>query len=92
MGRNCLGDLVVDGRIIKKWGMMWTGFIWLRTRTCGGIPQFLPASLLDAYAATTAQNSRRSGIIITQEGSRIDKKMVAVAWDALYDTTRKSNQ
>jgi hypothetical protein len=33
-----------------------------------------------------------SGIIITQVGSRIDKKMVAVAWDALYDTTRKSNQ
>jgi hypothetical protein len=33
-GRNHLGDLVVDGRIIlkwiiKKWGMkIWTRFIW----------------------------------------------------------------
>jgi hypothetical protein len=27
------------------------------------------------------------GMIITQLGSTIDQKMVAVAWDALYNTT-----
>jgi hypothetical protein len=41
-GRNHLGNLVVDGRIILKlilWkygGRVWTGFIWLRIRTGGG--------------------------------------------------------
>jgi hypothetical protein len=28
-----------------------------------------------------------SGMIRTQMGSTIDQKMVAIAWDALYDTT-----
>jgi hypothetical protein len=28
-----------------------------------------------------------SGMIITEMGSTIDQKMVAVAWDALYNTT-----
>jgi hypothetical protein len=38
-GRNHLGDLSIDERIILKWilkkqGMrMWTGFMWLRIRT-----------------------------------------------------------
>jgi hypothetical protein len=29
----------------------------------------------------------KSGMIRVQMGSTIDQKMVAVAWDALYDTT-----
>jgi hypothetical protein len=29
----------------------------------------------------------KSGMIRAQMGSTIDQKMVAVAWDALYDTT-----
>jgi hypothetical protein len=38
-----LEDLVVDGRVILEWifgtyvGKVWNGFIWLRTRTCGGL-------------------------------------------------------
>jgi hypothetical protein len=31
-------------------------------------------------------------MIITQMGNTIDQQMVAVAWNVLYDTTRKSNQ
>jgi hypothetical protein len=42
-GRNHLEDPGVDGRIILKWilerldGGAWTGSIWLRIGTCGGL-------------------------------------------------------
>jgi hypothetical protein len=53
------------------------------------LAQFLPASLLGASAATRAENSvDESGMIRTQMGSTVDENMVAVARDALYDTTR----
>jgi hypothetical protein len=32
------------------------------------------------------------GMIITYMVSTVDQKMFAVAWDALYDTTRNNNQ
>jgi hypothetical protein len=41
-GRDCLGDLDLDGRIIlgwifRKWYVgVWTGSIWLRIGTSGG--------------------------------------------------------
>jgi hypothetical protein len=41
--RDHLGDLDVDRRIILEWilekfiGKVWTGFIWLRIRTSGGL-------------------------------------------------------
>jgi hypothetical protein len=51
--------------------------------------QFLPTSLLGVSAATRAEISvDKSAIIRTQMGSAIDQKKVAVAWDALYDTTQ----
>jgi hypothetical protein len=40
-GKSHLEDLSIDGRIMLQWisekqsGMLWTGFIWLRTRTSG---------------------------------------------------------
>jgi hypothetical protein len=46
-------------------------------------------SLLQPEQRALVDESR---MIITQMGNRIDQKMVAVAWNALYDTTRKSNQ
>jgi hypothetical protein len=50
--------------------------------------QFLPASLLDVSAATRAENSfYESGMIRTHMGKTIYHNMIAVAWDALYDTT-----
>jgi hypothetical protein len=42
-GRNQLEDLGVDGMIILEWilgtndGKLWTGFIWLRIGTSGGL-------------------------------------------------------
>jgi len=42
-GRYHLGNLDVDGKITLEWflgkqgGKTWTGFIWLRTGTSGGI-------------------------------------------------------
>jgi hypothetical protein len=40
--RDNLKDLSVDGKIILEWisklvGKAWAGFIWLRTRTSGGL-------------------------------------------------------
>ena len=40
--RDQLEDLVVDGRVIVKWILRsrlraWTGLVWLRTRTSGGL-------------------------------------------------------
>jgi hypothetical protein len=41
--KSPLGDQVVDGRIIlesilwEQGGIIWTGFIWLRTGTSGGL-------------------------------------------------------
>jgi hypothetical protein len=41
--KNYLDDLGVDGRIIREWilgksrGRVWTGFIWLRIGTSGGL-------------------------------------------------------
>jgi hypothetical protein len=38
VGWNRLEDLGVDGRIILKWGMRaWSGLIWTRIGTCGGL-------------------------------------------------------
>jgi hypothetical protein len=43
MGRDHLEDLGVDGNIILQWilgkwcGRVWTGFIWLRIGTSGGL-------------------------------------------------------
>jgi hypothetical protein len=42
MGRDHLEDLSIDGKILelvlwKKGGKMWTGFIWLRIGTSGGL-------------------------------------------------------
>jgi hypothetical protein len=34
-GRNHLGDLGTDGRILQQGLKMWTGFIWLRIGTSG---------------------------------------------------------
>jgi hypothetical protein len=42
-GKRQLKDLVVDAKIILEWalrkygGMVWTGFIWLRIGTNGGL-------------------------------------------------------
>jgi hypothetical protein len=42
-GKDNLEDLGIDGRIIlrwslEKWGLkVWTGFIWLRIQTSGGL-------------------------------------------------------
>jgi hypothetical protein len=42
-GRDHLEDLAVDGKIILEWilkkqvGRVWTGFIWLRIGTSGGV-------------------------------------------------------
>jgi hypothetical protein len=35
--RDCYGDLDVDGRIILKWMLVRTGFIWLRVGTSGDL-------------------------------------------------------
>jgi hypothetical protein len=52
------------------------------------IAKFLPASLLGVSATTRAESSvDESGVSVTQIRGTIDQKMVAVAWDALYDTT-----
>jgi hypothetical protein len=42
-GGDCFEHLGIDGKIILKWilekqvGKLWTGFIWLRIGTCGGL-------------------------------------------------------
>jgi hypothetical protein len=42
-GRDHWEDLLVDGRLILEWilgkrgGKVWTGFIWLRRGTAGGL-------------------------------------------------------
>jgi hypothetical protein len=37
-GRDRMGDFGVDSRIILKWILMvWTGFVWLRIGTSGGL-------------------------------------------------------
>jgi hypothetical protein len=42
-GKDHSEDLDIDGKIISEWilgkygGMVWTGFIWLRIGTSGGI-------------------------------------------------------
>jgi hypothetical protein len=52
---------------------------------------FTPVSLRFATRCLLQEEHRtlmdESGIIITQMGMTVDKKMVTVAWDALYDTT-----
>jgi hypothetical protein len=55
-------------------------------------PSLFHASLQGVSDATRAENYSESGMIRTQMGSKIDQKMVAMAWDALYDTNRNSNQ
>jgi hypothetical protein len=43
-GRDCLKDIGVDGSITLEWilekygGKLWTGFIWFRIGTSGGLP------------------------------------------------------
>jgi hypothetical protein len=52
------------------------------------LAQFLPVSLLDDSDATEHRTLvDKSGMIVTQMGSTTDQKMVAVAWNALYDNT-----
>jgi hypothetical protein len=48
-----------------------------------------PLLLGDCAAPEQRTLVDESGMIRTQMGSTIDQKMVAVAWDALYDTTPK---
>jgi hypothetical protein len=49
--------------------------------------QFPPASLVGICCNQQETLVDESRMIRTQTGSTINHKMIAVAWDALYDTT-----
>jgi hypothetical protein len=51
------------------------------------LAQLLSASLLGLCFKHSREMVDESRMVRTQMGSTKDQKMVAVAWDALYDTT-----